>query len=418
MTSAVIAMLVSEGLLDYDRPVREYLPELKFADPETTAKATLADMLCHRTGLAPHDGIWPTSVSHREFISRFAFLAPSAPFGSRAQYSNDVYALAGYVAERVSGLDFPEMMKKYLFDPLGMTSTTCTVYDLIDADDHAEPFQVKKGRLTQLKIWNVDAVAPAASVNTTARDMCKWLQFLASGGLSPAGERLIAPETFARMTSKQIDFADFVDDPEVYPLDGYAFGWQTGVYRGKRILRHTGKIEGYSAIQAFLPEAGIGASLLVNFHSPTLSLMLAILYDVMDGLLGYPGTDWPDRFHGRQPLKAEDFNDCYEDIFRARYPKAEAIEAPEPERELTGRYYNGGYNPIDVFYEGRKLCMAHRGMKTRIVPYYGGLYKVEGYKEDTMTYDLPLSFIRDRDGEVRGLALPLEPLTADVVFYK
>ena len=56
MTSAVIAMLVTEGKLSYDVPVKEYLPGFAMMDAEADEKMTLRDMLCHRTGLAPHDG--------------------------------------------------------------------------------------------------------------------------------------------------------------------------------------------------------------------------------------------------------------------------------------------------------------------------------------------------------------------------
>src|SRR5699024_4033172 len=61
MTSAVIVMLVTEGLLDYDRPVREYPPKLRLADSRAEKELTLRDILCHRSGLAPHDGTWPSA---------------------------------------------------------------------------------------------------------------------------------------------------------------------------------------------------------------------------------------------------------------------------------------------------------------------------------------------------------------------
>ncbi len=81
MTSAVIAMLVSDGVLDYDKPVREYLPDLTMADdPVASQQMTLRDMLCHRSGLAPHDGIWPSDCTAAEFENRFAYLMPIGPF--------------------------------------------------------------------------------------------------------------------------------------------------------------------------------------------------------------------------------------------------------------------------------------------------------------------------------------------------
>lgn len=183
-------------------------------------------------------------------------------------------------------------MEKYLFKPLEMNSTSCQSDALVHEENKAQPFQVTGGRLTQLKIWNVDTVAPAASVNTNAEDMCKWLDFLISKGRSRRGEQLIASDVFEEMIKKQIDFTDFIEGESLFPLDGYALGWQTGLYRGRKILRHTGKIEGYSSLQAFLPDEGIGVCILLNFHSPTVSIMFTILYDILDRLLGLKGEEW------------------------------------------------------------------------------------------------------------------------------
>ncbi len=418
MTSAVIAMLVSEGKLDYDRPVKEYFPAFRMSDPVAESKATLRDMLCHRTGLGPHDGIWPSDCSPAEFEERFAYLAPTAPFREKAQYSNIIYTLAGHVAMYVTGLDWPELMKKYLFGPLGMDQTTCTVSGLIGADDHAEPFQVIDGKLSQLKIWDVDTVAPAASVNTTGKDMTKWLRFLTSGGKLPSGKRLISEDVFREMITKQIDFTDFIQGDNLFPLDGYSFGWQTGRYRDRYILRHTGKIEGYSSIQVFMPEEQIGVSVLVNFHSPTMSLMLTVLYHVLDKLLGLADHDWAGEFHGKEPAPEADFNDCYVDLFGERYPQAEERNFGPQDDSITGIYNNPGYDPVEIIKEGDDFYLVNRHMKNQIIPYFGGLYKVTGLKEDILTYDLPLSFIKDKGGSITALAIPLEPLTSDIIFTR
>lgn len=418
MTSAVIAMLVSDGVLDYDKPVREYLPDLTMADNEASQQMTLRDMLCHRSGLAPHDGIWPSDCTSREFENRFAYLMPSAPFRNKAQYSNIVYTLAGHVAQEVTHLSWPDLMKKYLFDPLAMTSTTCSAKDLINAGNRAEPFKVQDGKLTQLKIWDVDTVSPAASVNTTGKDMIKWLDFLIAGGMLPSGKQLIRKDIFKEMITKQIDFTDFIDGENLYPLDGYGFGWQTGNYRGRPILRHTGKIEGYSSIQAFMPEDHIGVCVLLNFHSPTLSLMLTVLYDVLDRLLGLPKYDWPKDFHGQTPPSEADFNDCYSDIFGERYPQAQIRNFDLKDSAITGTYTNPGYDPIKIIHENDGYYMVNRRLKSKITPFYGGLYKVSGFKEDTMTYDMPLSFIKDKDGSIMALSIPLEPTISDIIFTR
>lgn len=418
MTSAVAAMLVTEGILDYDRPVKEYVPDFRMFDKVAERETTLRDMLCHRTGLAPHDGAWPSPVSSIEFSNRFSYLRPSAPFRSKAQYSNIVYALAGHIMETVTKCSWPEIMEKYLFKPLEMNSTSCQADALVHEENKAQPFQVTGGRLTQLKIWNVDTVAPAASVNTNAEDMCKWLDFLILKGRSRRGEQLISSDVFEEMIKKQIDFTDFIEGESLFPLDGYALGWQTGLYRGRKILRHTGKIEGYSSLQAFLPDEGIGVCILLNFHSPTVSIMFTILYDILDRLLGLKGEEWNMKFHTKEPLTDSDFNDSYVNLFSDRYPQAIPLKEDPDCAEIQGVYKNPGYDPIEIFSEGKDMILKHRGIKNILTPYYGGLYKVTGFKEDTLTYDLPLTFLKNVHGDVYALGLPLEPLISDIIFIK
>ncbi len=420
MTSAVIAMLVTEGKLDYDVPVREYLTGFAMMDPEADEKMTLRDMLCHRTGLAPHDGTWAGVAAPEEYAKRFRYLAPSAPFRSKAIYNNCIYGLAGHIVEVVTGLSLEEAFRKYLFGPLGMESSSCDTEKLRRSENHAEPHQVKGGKLTRLEIWNVDTVAGAASVNTTASDMIKWLGFLAAGGRTADGRQLISPEVFDEMTKKQMDYADFVGE-DFYPLDGYAFGWQVGRYRGKKILRHTGKIEGYSTVQAFVPEEGIGVFVTVNLHSPTISVMFAALYQVLDELMGCGGeVAWTEKFHGDEPPKPEVYDDQYIDLFGKRYPDAVETEWDKvgSMKKYAGRYENPGYDHIEIREDGGKLTLTNRNLTWEMKPYFGGLFKVCGLKEDTLTYEMPLSFIEKKDGDVEGLMIPMEPLISDLLFRK
>ena len=57
-TATLLGILEKDGLVDFDKPVRNYLPELKFQNEYTNAHASLRDMMCHRTGLPRHDLSW------------------------------------------------------------------------------------------------------------------------------------------------------------------------------------------------------------------------------------------------------------------------------------------------------------------------------------------------------------------------
>lgn len=112
-TSAVLASLVDEGILDYDQPVSEYIPDFALMDPVATKEATIRDMLYHRTGLAGHDGMWPLKgVSREEYMHRLRYLQPNKPFRSTTQYSNVIYNLLGCIAERVTQKTWEELVEE------------------------------------------------------------------------------------------------------------------------------------------------------------------------------------------------------------------------------------------------------------------------------------------------------------------
>jgi CubicO group peptidase (beta-lactamase class C family) len=81
-TATLIGMLVDDGVLDFDKPVKDYLPDFKMYDPFATAECTLRDMLCHRTGLASYDAVWSdvTITDREELWQRLQYLKPNLPF--------------------------------------------------------------------------------------------------------------------------------------------------------------------------------------------------------------------------------------------------------------------------------------------------------------------------------------------------
>ena len=199
-TSAVIASLAEEGILDYDRPVREYLPEFRMKDPAADAQCTIRDMLYHRTGLAPHDALWPDpDMSPEELIRRLRYLEPNRPFRSSAQYNNTMYALLGAVAAVMSGKSWETLVQERILDPLGMRKSCLTVAGMRSQEDWAKGYfgRDRCAELEEMDPWEMDIAGPAAGVNTSARER-PWTfphfrggsrRCRASGGMEWLGKR-------------------------------------------------------------------------------------------------------------------------------------------------------------------------------------------------------------------------------------
>lgn len=103
-TTTAMAIAVDDGKLDWDKPVREYLPWFQMYDPIATNLITPRDLASHRSGLPAHDFIrFSTYLPREELIRRIRYLEPNHTFRERWQYSNLMYVVAGYLAGYVEG---------------------------------------------------------------------------------------------------------------------------------------------------------------------------------------------------------------------------------------------------------------------------------------------------------------------------
>src|SRR5690606_926380 len=103
-TTAALAILVDEGKLKWDDPVRKYLPEFELYDRYVSEQMTVRDLVCHRSGLDTFSGdlLWyETNYSAEEIVRRAKLLPPTSSFRSKYGYQNLMYITAGLVIQKV-----------------------------------------------------------------------------------------------------------------------------------------------------------------------------------------------------------------------------------------------------------------------------------------------------------------------------
>ncbi len=143
-TTTAIGILVDKGKLDWDRPVRKWLPELKMFDPVATERLTLRDMACHRSGLPRYDVMLASSFSRKELIERLQYLEPNQDFRAKFQYQNLMYIAAGYLLGKVADTSWEAFVEEYLFAPLEMKTSNFLVDEMQTLSDYALPYGEQK----------------------------------------------------------------------------------------------------------------------------------------------------------------------------------------------------------------------------------------------------------------------------------
>lgn len=299
-TTVAVGMLVEQGKLEWDKPVKNYVPSIEFYNNTLNESVTIRDMLAHRTGISRHDFIWYKSdFSRKELFDRLKYLEPSQPLRQGFLYNNLMYVSAGYIIELLSGMRWEDFVRKNILDPLDMKSTVYTVKEMEANPDHGVPFNEKRDTTTLIKIPIYEdqaAVGPAGCIISSIEDMSHWLIALMNNG-KYNGKQVI-PEKILKATlepSIGLPNSDLRDKGYKEILNAtYGMGREYYSYKGHFATHHGGALPGFFSQVACMPYDSIGviAWVIGNQGSP---LSYYIPYNVYDRLLGMDQTPWSER---------------------------------------------------------------------------------------------------------------------------
>ncbi|HZU13745.1 MAG TPA: serine hydrolase [Chloroflexota bacterium] len=406
-TAASLATLVDEGKLDWDRPVREYLPDFRLWDDFAGERITPRDLLTHRSGLPRHDLMWYGSpLPREEIIHRLRHLRPTADLRALYQYQNLMYMAAGYLAGKLAGSSWEEVVRSRLLDPIGMVSTHFSVRDIRSTEDHALPYAKIGTKVREIPYYeDQEAIGPAGALVSNVADMARWLQVHLNGGLS--GEKRVLSEAQVRELHTPVTAMEPGRWPEM-PQSTYAMGWVVQPYRGHMMLQHTGGIDGFSTIAALLPDERSGVVVLTNMGGSSANYVIA--FNLLDRLLGLDQVPWNQRF-------LEDNQQFEEAAKRAKKRvAAKRVRSTRPSHPLeayAGTYTHPAYGPITISLDGTALKLRYHHLEADLKHYHYDTFLAENQNLGIVA---PAQFLSDVRGTISGLSAPLEPTGDDIVF--
>lgn len=255
--AAIVAVQEAEaGRLDLHASVNQLLPWLDL--PEPYGSITPHHLLTHSSGLIQGT---EEAVGARAAALRLRGLEPGFAPGERFLYSNDAYKLVGLVLERVAGAPVQDLIKDRILRPLGMRSTEAAITNdtrLDLATGYAPVHDDRPPQLTHPLVpaqWGVSASADGSIVSNVL-DMTAYARMLLNRGEGPEG-RVLSEEGYEMLTRPAIE------DPGM-PGFAYAYGLWVGEQDGRRRVRHSGGMIGYTGLLAVDPDDGLGAVLFLN----------------------------------------------------------------------------------------------------------------------------------------------------------
>lgn len=412
-TVTLLAMLVDQGDMEWDRPVREYLPDFRLYDDFATAEMTPRDLVTHQSGLPRHDNMWYGRTGTRaELFERLRYLEPNASFRSRYQYQNLMFMAAGHLAERITGTDWHRLIDERVFTPLGMDRSSTSVAEIPGSGDYALPYVLQDGVLERISFRNMDPMGPAGSINSNVIDMLAYIQTHLDGGVR-AGRRIISPENSARMQQPQFAMPGESEFSELGQVS-YGLGLRVGSYRGRKMVTHGGGVDGFISSMSWLPRERIGVIVLSNRSGDMNPVPAIVGYNVYDRLLGLAEIDWNAR---HLKLQAEHRARAEE---TARDLEARRIRNTHPSVELdayAGVYDHPAYGSMEVRVREDRLEVVYDSFRFEMEHYHHDVFRISPRPTLPAVTGL-VTFAADASGGVTSVAIPFEPNGADIVFAR
>jgi len=375
-TTLAMAMLADGGKIGWDDPVRKHIDFFRLADPLADANVTLRDLVSHRTGVGGHELLWyraPWGLEER--IRKMGKVKPERSFRSGLEYQSTLFGAAGYAAGKAAGMSWEDLIRRRILEPLGMTQTSFTTPPALAAADHASPHK-KKGEHIEVVPWYaITEPDPAGSINSTVRDLSRFIQFQMGDGRR-LGKRLVSAENLHETHSPQVIVPlkgyPRVMNPATFQLS-YGMGWVIQDYRGKHVLMHGGSIDGFRAHFTLVPEANLGFVLLNNLHDTQMNL--AVSNTLVDLFLRLPYRDW-NAYYLEIERKGEAARQAEKKRFGAQ--RHRGTKPSLPLTAYTGTYSEPAYGKARVTFEDGKLIWHWSTFHWRLEHYHFDVFVVAG----------------------------------------
>lgn len=400
-TCTAIAMLVDEGKMQWDDPVRKYIPHFRLSDPLADTYVTLRDLATHRTGYSRHDFLWYNSyISREEMLQRFESAARNTTLRSQYEYNNVMYGAAGFAAGNAVGMSWEELIRTRIFEPLGMTGANLRVAEAQEAPDHASPHYRNLDGQTFMVPWcNLDCVAPGGGINAGVRDLANWLHFLLGRGVFN-GKSLLSPERLEETWESQIVVPreKKVVERELYTkFSTYGLGWRIWDYRGMKVVSHGGALDGFRSHLTLVPERNLGMVALVN-QAPSL-LPDALRNSLLDYELGLPSEAWNQRMKN---WLAEDLAEEQKKTEERDANRHRETQPSHPLGEYVGEYVNAVYGRAVISEEAGALRLQWQHLNNTLHHYHYDTFQL---LVDYPVYNQLLTFATNKKGKVSSLNL-------------
>ena len=405
-TTAAIAMLVDERKIAWNDKVSKYLPDFQLYDPFVTSELTIRDLVTHRVGLDTFSGdlLWyEANFTSDEILQRVRHLKPVSSFRTQYGYQNLMFIAAGKVIEKVSGKPWCTFVTERILTPLGMSRTRCSIKTL--PDNAAFPHNESGGSLRVLNRGNVDNAYSAAALNSSVNDLSKWVRTQLGKGKFEGKQIFSEAQAWGMHQphlAQQISEPGWKNNPTRH-FTGVASGWFVYDYHGRKIINHSGGLDGMLSYTHLIPEENVGFVVLTNSEYPAFTIMASKIRDVF---VNAPKRDW--NAEAQEQVRRNKTAATEEDkkVDAARVANTKTTLAL---KDYPGAYSDDLYGAINITEENGRLVMRFSRSPNFVADLEHWHYDTFKIKwRPSVAYNFPRGFVTftiDKNGKTEELKI-------------
>lgn len=286
-TGLAAAICAQRGELDLQETLDKSLADVKFHDAVDPSTIRLQDLLTHTHGIS-NDGPLTFRAAYSgqhtpEILKGLVQFHDVDDNGKEFRYGNIGYNIAGLAMQNRLDIHWKDLLKREIFEPLAMESTTGRVSE-IAKERLAMPYQLRPDRGFERAHYGKadENMHAAGGLVTTGSDLVNWLKLNVNQGLLD-GKQVVPVEVF-KLAHQPIAAQDAMSMS--FKRTGYGLGWNTGEYDGEKFTHHFGGFSGFHCQISFMPEHKIGVAILTNSDSGLLfaDVISRFAYDHLRGV--------------------------------------------------------------------------------------------------------------------------------------
>jgi CubicO group peptidase (beta-lactamase class C family) len=273
-TGVAVALLVGQGKLKLEDPVKRWLPELRLRSKAHEQGLTLEDLLTHRTGLdlqALDALLWPqpNHFMPNDLLRALQDVKTTSSLRSRFGYSNAAYVLAGEIIARASGMPYHRFVHVHIWAPLGMHGCAFGA-DAAESNRLAQPHRLLPSGAEPVRTDDgpfanepVGLEAAAGGARCDAASLAQWVKLFADPSAAPhqalgdAARVVATPRVLVSGATPHQAGGRFQSN-------GYGLGLEAAAENGAPTLFHFGGLAGISAYMAIYPQQRSGYVVAIN----------------------------------------------------------------------------------------------------------------------------------------------------------